>query len=372
MKLKKAVASLIATTAAASIMLLSGNELFPHNLRINEIYASAAETEDGFIYSVGANSIARISDYTGNSENIIIPGNINGCKVSIESGAFAGCTELKSVTISEGVFYIGALSFEDCINLESVYLPASLEVVFGNAFSGCAKAKFTGSGVPVYVRNLSSEVLRGFGYTYQNDMTELEKYQRMRDVAIKLRAALTYNGSALYPGDVASVLNTLTATCGGYARAYYHLGLAAGLSEDDIKVVGDCHCHAWNYIKLSGKWFNIDVTNGIYFADDSRYAATGLSPAAIPAHSYSGWYNVPDVYFGEGGPPGTLLSSLGISASTPRGDVNGDGTVNSSDYTLLRLYMTNKQKQIIMPAADMDQNGVIDSSDLNALKSYLS
>ena len=66
-------------------------------------------------------------------ESIVIPGSVK----SIERGAFLECTELKSVTICEGVTRIGVCAFANDESLCEVNLPQSLKVVEDSAFSCC-------------------------------------------------------------------------------------------------------------------------------------------------------------------------------------------------------------------------------------------
>lgn len=53
------------------------------------------------------------------------------------SEAFQGCTELKSVQLSEGLLGIGAWAFEGCSSLESIKLPSTLKYLGDGVFSGC-------------------------------------------------------------------------------------------------------------------------------------------------------------------------------------------------------------------------------------------
>lgn len=55
--------------------------------------------------------------------------------------AFAGCADLKSVVIPEGVSFIGDFAFADCTNLSRVVLPSSLCSIGDGAFCGCARLK---------------------------------------------------------------------------------------------------------------------------------------------------------------------------------------------------------------------------------------
>lgn len=58
----------------------------------------------------------------------------------IPRSAFAGCTNLKEITIPEGVEVIGYQSFFGCVNLEKVTLPDSLREINGS-FTNCPALK---------------------------------------------------------------------------------------------------------------------------------------------------------------------------------------------------------------------------------------
>ena len=73
---------------------------------------------------------------------------IVGCKTStipadgsvteIEQYAFYGCSELKELTIPEGVTRIGGHSFEGCSGLTEVVLPSTIEVIAGFSLDYCS------------------------------------------------------------------------------------------------------------------------------------------------------------------------------------------------------------------------------------------
>lgn len=54
------------------------------------------------------------------------------------SGAFRGCTKLKSINFPNSVTEIGVLAFEDCISLTSVTIPNSVTTLGECAFKGCS------------------------------------------------------------------------------------------------------------------------------------------------------------------------------------------------------------------------------------------
>ncbi len=60
---------------------------------------------------------------------------------SIGRGAFSGCKNLKTVSVSNNVVEISYYAFEDCTNLTSVSLPQNVKTINGGAFSNCSSLK---------------------------------------------------------------------------------------------------------------------------------------------------------------------------------------------------------------------------------------
>ena len=76
-------------------------------------------------------------------KDIIIPERvyIKGEVIEIEENAFRDLSHIRSVTIPEGVNYIGPHAFENCKNLETLILPDSLRTICKGAFCGCESLK---------------------------------------------------------------------------------------------------------------------------------------------------------------------------------------------------------------------------------------
>jgi len=56
----------------------------------------------------------------------------------ISDWGFLGCTNLKSVTINDGVSFIGNHAFQDCCNLTSVDISSSVTQIQTGSFAGCS------------------------------------------------------------------------------------------------------------------------------------------------------------------------------------------------------------------------------------------
>ena len=67
-----------------------------------------------------------------NLSDIVIPGSAN-----IGEAAFASCTGLKTVVISDGVSWIGQGAFSGCTSLESIYIPGSVMIIDYFVFYDC-------------------------------------------------------------------------------------------------------------------------------------------------------------------------------------------------------------------------------------------
>ena len=106
--------------------------------QLEETDPSLFEVEDGVLYLKDYASY-----YNGSKqwtiEDVVIPSEVNGQKVTAIGDAFEYNTVIKSVVIPEGVKSLSD-SFRFCENLESVVFPDSLQTIDG-AFWGCESLK---------------------------------------------------------------------------------------------------------------------------------------------------------------------------------------------------------------------------------------
>ena len=146
--------------------------------------AQAAETKtyEGFTYTENGSGIT-IYGYTGDKTELVIPGEIDGKKVtdigmnafykyssltsvtipesvtSIGFAAFWGCSGLTSVIIPEGVTNIGVCAFLGCSGLTSVTIPESVTSIEGRAFWGCSG--LTSITIPAGVTRIEEAAFEG-------------------------------------------------------------------------------------------------------------------------------------------------------------------------------------------------------------------
>lgn len=96
---------------------------------INHYHISNTITADTVnVYTAAADFVIRagvLEKYNGAETDVVIPAGVN----IIGAKAFEGCIGLTSVVIPEGVTEIGERAFEKCISLSKVHLPSTLKKI---------------------------------------------------------------------------------------------------------------------------------------------------------------------------------------------------------------------------------------------------
>ena len=106
----------------------------------------------GLFYKTAKGYSMDFVEVTGNpgggkySGDVVVPGTVeyDGITYTVKgvgNRAFEGCDDLRKVTISEGIYKIGAYAFCNCGNLERVILPSTLVYIDDSnpVFTGCSK-----------------------------------------------------------------------------------------------------------------------------------------------------------------------------------------------------------------------------------------
>ena len=100
--------------------------------------AEEEKTYDGFSYVENGDEIT-ITGYTGDKTELVIPGEIDGKKVtSIGGWAFMDCRGLTSITIPDSVTSVDKYAFWNCSGLTSITIPDSVTSIGDFAFEGCS------------------------------------------------------------------------------------------------------------------------------------------------------------------------------------------------------------------------------------------
>lgn len=95
-----------------------------------EVTNGTREDEQVYI-SLTSAIIPNVVRYNGNAYRVTGIGNM----------AFAGCSNLRSVTLHEGITQIGLYAFAACSSLQSVNIPQSVRMIMPGAFHFCSSVR---------------------------------------------------------------------------------------------------------------------------------------------------------------------------------------------------------------------------------------
>ncbi len=203
-----------------NVKITMGNKTFDYETYYTLTEELSKKLATNFQYEVGEDGI-HITEYIGNDEMVIVPGEIEGTKVTainerafancdkmvflsipysvqrIENDAFAGCINLNNIAggdlvteLGEGVYgstrileaqipegqqEIGYAMFYDCPYLTSVYLPDGLKTIGEIAFAECSN--LIELRIPYTVEQIASNafdgsenltlIYKGYRYSYE-------------------------------------------------------------------------------------------------------------------------------------------------------------------------------------------------------------
>ena len=204
--------------------------------------------------------------------------------------------------------------------------------------------------IPVYTSLTSGKIARYFNVSevghcennayfldvtiYNNGYAEVTYFNKQyKDIKIYVKASDLSTGSGMYCVNSLPV-KTISMSTPLYTDAY------------KSKVM---------YTMDSGRTYKVLAQQGnmqqVYSYGKGQYSAIGWISIASSSN---------------GGSNGSRISSTGL-----RGDINGDGQVNSNDLALLKQYLNNSSVTINKADADMNNDGVINIADYNYLVQFL-
>lgn len=233
--------------ALMTTVCLDAQELLKDGVRY-ELYSYLGDTTFNVI------PLGESQKYEG---DIIIPSTVsyngNDYSVSgISQYSFFDCENLKSITISEGVYYISDYAFSGCTQLISVIIPNSMRFVTSNAFDDTPWFDSKQDGL-VYVGNCA--------YKYKGDM------QRDTSIVIKDGTVSISDGCFKDCANLISVkLPSSLLSIGAYA--FYRCTKMASVSvPESVSSIG---VEAFD----GTAWYN-SLPNGVYYIGSMLYGCKG-------------------------------------------------------------------------------------------------
>ena len=111
------------------------------------IFSATVFVIDGINYYILSESEVEIQGHTQDiAGNIVIPGTVNYNSktysvISIGGSSFRYCDKLTSISIPNGIKYIGEFAFQDCDGLTTITIPNSVQTIGFGAFNYCDNLK---------------------------------------------------------------------------------------------------------------------------------------------------------------------------------------------------------------------------------------
>lgn len=200
---------------------------------------------DSSVVAIGDHAFTTPSDIDynlltrNNLTGVIIPDSV----ISIGSGAFFDCENIKSIVIGNGVTTIGDSSFYNCIEIKSIEIGNNVKSINSSAFCRCES--LTNIIIPSSVINIGSDAFAGC-----TDLTEInvdsdnEKYSSVEGVLFNKSETLLHTypagriGSYTIPNSVMIIGEDAFTSC---------YGLTSVDIPNSVKQIG-----GWNFSSCIG------------------------------------------------------------------------------------------------------------------------
>lgn len=275
--------------------------------------------------------------------------------VTIGENAFKDCKKIKNINFFDRLEYIGDSAFENCVSLETIELPQK-EIRFNASV-------FYNTGYYNNPENWRGNVL------YYNDkvigVKENCNVVEIRDGTTEIINGILFNGIVIIPQSVTKIADEVfddksSATILGYLDSY-------------AKEYADANQIKFIAIDSFEKCdLNFDGT-----IDDKDYEII----CKICSTEYV--QNELMTYLGDLDNDGAVdgfdaiildLINNNMPPSRKKGDVNGDGKVDMTDYDLLVSIVTTNDRitdNIMFSRCDINEDGAVDSFDVVYLDLHL-
>ncbi len=219
---------------------------------------------------------------------------------SIGQDAFRGCTNLTSVSLSDGLTTIEGYAFYNCASLPSIVLPDSVTSIGEATFQYC--------------------------YLLEN-ITLSKKLTSIEPLAFSDCSSLK---SIAVPSGVTTIINYAFAHCTSLTS------ISIPVSVTSVAFNAFLGCYKLDYVYYEGgksDWDKIKIANG---NTSLREAIVKYStPSSLPGDINSdGEVNLLDSTVLR-----RHLAGWGVTINVSNADVNNDGKVDMKDFTILRRYL---------------------------------
>ncbi len=277
--------------------------------------------------------------YTGTEKDVTVPDTVR----AVGGYAFDGCTTVETVQLPSSLRSIDAFAFSNCINLRQMQIADGLESIGEYAFHWCVSLEQI--ELPDSVKNVG-----GHGFSYCRSLRKVRLSQAMTQISNTLFQGCSSLTEIELPENIKTIYNYAFDGC----AALQKIVLPAAVEEMGASAFSGC-----------GSLEQLVILNPacrIYDTEQTVSSSTCIngfanSTAEIYARKYSRQFRPID---------------------RQRGDMDGDGSLDTSDLFLL-LYLCacrgagvqTNPTSVELYCADYNADGKIDNLDVYDLMMHL-
>lgn len=205
-----------------------------------------------------------LSDYAGNVTipATIIYGGQTYSVIGIGTSAFENCTNLKSVTIPNGVTQIYNKAFAGCTNLTSVVIPNSMTNIWNAAFYGCSS--MTSVTIPDGITSIMGGVFGGC-----SSLTEIIIPNGVTSIGANAFEGCSSLTSITIPENVTSIDGMIFNGCTSLTSVVWNAKNCADFGSQDNTLLRYYYYDSKNY-KVYEKDISSQITSFV-FGDDVEH-----------------------------------------------------------------------------------------------------
>lgn len=234
-------------------------------------YKLVAQYSDTTEYKVECNSSTSLTtgETRGHSTSLtaMTDAEIGDCVTTLGLGAFSGCTNLSSVTMSSGITSINNFAFYQCSGLTSVTIPSGVTSINQYAFSFCSS--LTSVTIPNSVTSLGNSV---FSNCYKlKSLTIGSGVTSISDNAF-------YSCSGLTSVTIPSSVTSIGSGAFNYCKGLKSLSLASGLKT--ISGSAFANCSALTAVTIPS---SVTTAGTNVFSNCSSLSAITFNSTSAPA-----------------------------------------------------------------------------------------